>query len=190
MIEQYRKEIEDYIKTPTDITEHLLTIFDECLKIKPKVIVELGIRGGDSTRVLERIATIFSSDFTSVDISPNCYQSSYNQWKYIVSDSANKLMVNKVFANKKIDVLFIDTSHLYMQTLNELEMYTPLMNKESVMIFHDTFSANTDSRVGQAIEFYFKLEHQDWSKDFTIDDERFLLKNYSNNNGMAFIWLK
>src|SRR4051794_24576059 len=40
----------------TDISDHLQMLFFESLPLRPSLIVELGVRGGESTFVLERVA--------------------------------------------------------------------------------------------------------------------------------------
>jgi len=43
---------------------------------------------------------------------------------------------NNYFKNN-IDVLFIDTSHLYEHTINEIKLWFPLLNNKALFIFHD-----------------------------------------------------
>ncbi len=40
----------------TDISDHLLTLFAEAISVHPRLIVELGVRGGESTFAFERAA--------------------------------------------------------------------------------------------------------------------------------------
>lgn len=61
----------------TDINDHLVTLFVESLEIKPKLIVELGVRGGESTFVLERVAKLCGAKLVSVDIRDYSNVSSY-----------------------------------------------------------------------------------------------------------------
>ncbi len=51
-------EIKEHSLVRTDISDHLVSLFIESLSIKPKLIVELGVRGGESTFVLERVAKL------------------------------------------------------------------------------------------------------------------------------------
>ena len=45
----------------SDISDHLATIFSEAVAAKPRLIVELGVRGGESRYALERAARVTRS---------------------------------------------------------------------------------------------------------------------------------
>src|SRR5262245_46399091 len=63
------KEIEDRAaRKRTDISDHLATIFCEALAAHPRLIVELGVREGESRFVLERAAKVAGAFLLSVDI--------------------------------------------------------------------------------------------------------------------------
>ena len=105
----------------TDISDHLEVLFTQSLSLKPKLIVELGVRTGQSTFVFERVAKLCNSYLVSVDIEPQQSSSSWTKWSFIHEDDL-------IFADRfsqwckdhnlepKIDALFIDTSHEYTQT--------------------------------------------------------------------------
>jgi len=66
-------------------------------------------------------------------------------WTHFISDDCElgkKITLEHSWPNgipfKKIDLLFIDTSHEYKHTLRELEIWLPLMNKGAWILFHDT----------------------------------------------------
>ena len=46
--------------------------------------------------------------------------------------------VNKHNLQKTIDVLFIDTSHMYEHTKKEIECWFPFLSDNAIVIFHDT----------------------------------------------------
>ncbi|HEV2474762.1 MAG TPA: hypothetical protein VGS41_18945, partial [Chthonomonadales bacterium] len=61
-------EIEERRLRDTDISDHLPALFAEALSVQPGLILELGVRGGDSTFVLERVARLCGCALLSVDI--------------------------------------------------------------------------------------------------------------------------
>src|SRR5258708_5830513 len=61
-------QIEERRKLDTDISDHLPSLFAETVNARPELIVELGVRGGDSTFVLERAARFCNAHLISVDI--------------------------------------------------------------------------------------------------------------------------
>src|SRR6059058_4649927 len=52
----------------TDISSHLEALYVAGLAAHPRLIVELGVRGGESTFVFERVARRAGADLVSVDI--------------------------------------------------------------------------------------------------------------------------
>ncbi len=138
-------EREIYVRSlkRTDINDHLLTIYRESIEVKPSLIVELGVRGGESTFVFERVAKKFNSTLISVDIEDCSHITKYEKWFFIQSDDiefAKRFKDWCIERNIKpeIDILFIDTSHLYRHTKEEIKYWFPYLSKKSKVIFHDT----------------------------------------------------
>ena len=50
------------------VSKGRMTLFTEALSVHPSLIVELGVRGGESTFVFERVAKMCGSQLGSVDI--------------------------------------------------------------------------------------------------------------------------
>lgn len=128
----------------TDISDHLNTIYAVAMAKKPKVILELGTRGGESTRVLSHVAEKFNCRGYSVDLSeaPD-WLNKRSDWKHVVFDDTKfpqEISKNwpdgSTFAG--VDLLFLDTSHFYEHTLKELHLYWDLINPDGVLILHDT----------------------------------------------------
>lgn len=128
----------------TDISDHLNTIYAVAMAKKPKVILELGTRGGESTRVLSHVAEKFNGRGYSVDLSeaPD-WLNNRSDWKHVVFDDTKfpqEISRNwpdgSAFAG--VDLLFLDTSHFYEHTLEELQLYWDLINPDGVLILHDT----------------------------------------------------
>jgi cephalosporin hydroxylase len=105
-----------------------------------------------------------------------------------------------------INVLFIDTSHLYDHTVKEIAAWFPLLNDKALVIFHDTnldgkgyyrkdgkmeMNWNNDRGVTRAIEEYLNMpidEKTDFEKTIQRDDIKWTLKHYSNSNGLLLLW--
>ena len=76
--------------TVSDISDHLTTLFSETIKINPSLIVELGVRSGQSTRAFISASKYTHSKILSVDLD-SCedvqLQFKQNQnWHFIQSD--------------------------------------------------------------------------------------------------------
>ncbi len=192
-----REIVKKFASHPSDISEHLLRIYDTVITKSPKIIIELGVRTGRSTFVLSRAAQDVGATLTSVDIKDCSKYCNWDKWKFVkMSDLDFADMLKDI-----IDILFIDTSHAFKHTINELKKYLPKMNKEGIIIIHDTNIQNPrDKRtiealvkdkvnIGGAIDIIFNITGK-WNTNFTIDTENARIVNYANNNGMTYIFLK
>jgi cephalosporin hydroxylase len=189
----------------TDINDHLLSLFFESLNINPRLIVELGVRGGESTFVLERVARICGSTLVSLDIK-NCARiSSYEKWIFVRQDDIQFARRFKEWCEERgikpeIDVLFIDTSHLYEHTLSEIKHWFPFLAQKAKVFFHDTnlrrFFKRRDGSMGvgwnnrrgviRAIEDYFSRSFNE-TADFTATEKGWHIDHYAPCNGFIVL---
>ncbi|MEW6386417.1 MAG: class I SAM-dependent methyltransferase [Thermodesulfobacteriota bacterium] len=161
-------EIKARSRKRTSINEHLETLFLESLSLKPKLIVELGVGGGESTFVLARVARLCGSLLVSLDINDRSHVSDYPDWVFIQQDDvafAREFAgwCQKQGVEPRIDVLFIDTSHYFDHTLKEIEAYFPFLADHAKVFFHDTNLSN----------FFFR---EDGSLDIGWDNDRGVIR--------------
>jgi predicted O-methyltransferase YrrM len=166
--------LEIHMTKPTDIHEHLATLFMLTIEFNLKRIVELGTREGESTVALLQAAKQINGKVFSIDIDP-CLRAKrliqkYELQKYWEFTQADDL---KMKWSTPIDHLFIDTSHTFDQTLRELEKYEPYVRHGGIITMHDIVSSQG---VLSAITKY--LENR--------DDLAFY--KYFNNNGLGVIF--
>ena len=141
-----------------DIEEHLPFLRDVCYRVEAKIILELGTRFGNSTLAFLQAAQVLGAKVISIDIE-DCSKAGfgYPNWEY---HQMNDLDFE---INEDIDVLFIDTSHTFGQTLAELDKFAPKVKNGGVILLHDTI-ATPD--VYAAIKYYlshnpqYKFEHR------------------------------
>lgn len=127
----------------TDISSHLETIFLEGIRARPRLIVELGVRGGESTFVLEKVACRYQATLVSVDIEDYSLTTKYEKWHFVQEDD---LVFGEGFGSwcasqgldHQVDLLLVDTSHEYLHTLAEIRTWMPHLGARAVAIFHDT----------------------------------------------------
>jgi len=198
-------EIKQRSLVRSDISDHLETIFTESLAVNPKLIVELGVRGGESTYVFQRVAKICGSKLVSVDIE-DCEE-------VITGDVSEFVKADDIeFAGRfaewcgarghapVIDVLFVDTSHLYEHTLDELNHWLPFLAPRSKAIFHDSnlrpVYARRDGTLGEtwdnnravirALETFFETGF-DESRDFVDYRKGWLIRHQATCNGLTIL---
>jgi len=198
-------EVIRYSRVRSEISDHLVTLFTESLTVRPKLIVELGVEHGRSTFVFERVARLCKSKLISVDISDCSGISSYKDWVFVKRDDIELARGFEGFCRRlgiepRIDVLFIDTSHEFEHTLKEIEQWFPFLSEGSKAIFHDTnlgriyfrrdmsmgFGYNNRRGVIRALEAYFSRAF-DEKRDFTASEGGWLIRHYSNCNGLMIL---
>lgn len=128
------QKIQTEMKIDTDISSHLDTLFIKTIEMSPQKIVELGIRGGESSRIFGYAAKETGAKLIGVDIVPCTYPNG----SFVQSDDVAYAAVYKNTYGSDIDVLFIDTSHYYEHTVQEINAWFPLLSKSALVIFHDT----------------------------------------------------
>jgi cephalosporin hydroxylase len=121
----------------TDITAHLGILYSWARR--GGVMLELGVRSGNSTGALLAGAEAADSALISVDIEQpdvpgHWYDLPY--WKLIVGHDQDPAVAAQV--PSWIRLLFIDTSHQYADTIGELRLYGPRVAPGGVILLHDT----------------------------------------------------
>lgn len=177
-------------KKDTDISSHLPAIFCHTFLQKPEIIVEAGIRGGESTKPLYNAAQLCKSSLIGVDIDPAWARSTYNDMNALCLEMNDldfgTYYLASPYKDKKIDLIFIDTSHEYKHTLQEITVFVPLLGDNGALMFHDSnvtplersgyirLNGSWDGAPGnprgvpQAIKEYFELEFNEYTYCNTI----------------------
>jgi O-methyltransferase len=127
-----------------DISQHLITLALLIQEFDLKQIVEVGTRDGHSTVALLEAGKAIGSHVLSVDIEP-CPEAHRlieslglsNFWTF---KQRNALELHDAEIPEPIDLLFIDTFHLYSQTLAELRKFVKHLRPGSWIVLHDTVS--------------------------------------------------
>jgi cephalosporin hydroxylase len=165
-------------QNPSDISDHLVSLFVESFTARPKLIVELGVRGGESTFVLERVASLLKAKLISVDIEPCSKVCQYPGWMFVQKDDVQFAREFESYCAGKnitpeIDLLFIDSSHLYEHSVEEIRSWFPLLGQRAKVIFHDT----------NMREIYFK---KNGSVAFGWDNKRGVIRAIEERLGCRF----
>jgi cephalosporin hydroxylase len=189
----------------TDISDHLLTLFAEAASVHPRLIVELGVRGGESTFAFERAARLSDAHVLSVDLEDCEVQSSYPKWTFLKQNDVTFASQFPDWCSShqlspKIDVLFIDTSHLYQHTVEELRLWIPYLSAKSKMILHDTnmrrvyrradrslgLGWDNDRGVIRALEETLGTRFNE-AEDFVTVSGGWLIRHWAHCNGLTVL---
>lgn len=206
--DELKKSLIDYPQS-SDISDHLSTIFYHTLEAKPKLIVELGTRGGESTKALLAAAKIANCQVLSIDIE-DCSNVNivYNDhWNFVKDDDIefgkNKFVDWCKSKNLpiKADMIFIDTSHNIDHTIEEIDVWKNHLSENGSMMFHDTNMGkgvyarldgtvksgwNNDRGVIAGVENFLSTKY-DESKFFTDYRNGFLVRHYPYCNGFTVL---
>lgn len=128
--------------TPSDIFEHLPTFVELVAALNAEHVIELGTRSGVSTVAWLYGLKRTGGRLTSVDIADSPgrlgiddHDDVLDRWEFVQGDDTDPA----VFASLDMaDIVFIDTSHHYRQTLSELNLYRWKVRAGGVMVLHDT----------------------------------------------------
>lgn len=180
-----RNLVEERSKAYTDINDHLITIYDTVVNYKHPIILECGIRGGESSFAFKQAITDAGGVLYGIDI-VNCadaYAGSTGVFKIGQAKNAKTIFPNNI----AYDIIFLDTSHKYAETVDELNNLWPLLKLGGKFIFHDTNLTATykhldgaigatnapDDGVTRAVQEFFKISlQQDTISEYKTDQIR------------------
>jgi len=177
---------------------------------KPGLIVELGTRGAESTKAILAASSFYSAVLLSIDINPcddiELPQNIQYNWEFIQADDVEFGSKNFISWCKfkgldpVIDVLFIDTSHEYEHTKNEIGVWFQYLSKNGGVLFHDTnmgkIYRRLDNSLGlgwdnnrgvmKAIEEYLGKTF-DETKSFVDVEQDWLIRHYPYSSGLTLM---
>lgn len=199
------QNIQGIASSLTDIDEHLETMYVEGLLCRPRLIVELGVRGGKSTAVFEQVSEAYGSTIVSGDIDDCSRVSQNRRWHFFRDDDVHLAEMFPQHCRAlgilpEVDLLFVDTSHYYEHTVEEIRAWFPLLSSRAKVMFHDTnlrnvgprkdgcFQLGWDNQRGviRAIEEYLGT-HIDERKPCTDVVAGWLLRHWPNCNGLTIL---
>jgi len=198
-------EIKRRSLVPTDFNDHLVTMFVEAVGMNPSLIVELGVRGGESTFVFDRVARLCRSKLVSVDIDDCADVMEGTTTTFVQSDDVAFAQRFKEWCTERdiqpnIDVLLIDTSHLYDHTVEEIRHWFPLLSSHAKVFLHDTnlkdvytradgtkgLAWDNDRGVIRALEDYLGKSF-DETHNFVDFKSGWLIRHYHYCNGLTIL---
>lgn len=148
-------------------------IYEMAVKLYPKGnFIELGSWFGKSTCFMAELIKEQNLDinFFAIDLFENYVVEDKGENVYfkflknmIESDVANKVIPIKsktqdaavLFADKSIDFIFVDASHLYQEVFDDLTLYYPKLKDNGTIGGHDY-----NGEVAQAVNDFFKGKKQ------------------------------
>lgn len=127
-----------------DSDKHTMTLFGMVLSLKPRKILELGVREGHTTLPILCAARECAAVVHSVDIEHttfNCPEELSLNWLFFKMD-AIKYLESAVANNEKYDIIYIDDWHSYDHVKRELELIDKISDPNTVILLHDLMYTN------------------------------------------------
>lgn len=184
--ELIKKNFELAISTPSDINEHINTLYN--LAKECNHITEMGVRNVVSTWafMLRNPETLIGIDLYN-NMSVSNAELIYPKWQFKRADTT-KITIDET------DLLFIDTLHIYSQLKKELILHANKVKK--YIVLHDTTTYGfidepTSWQTPEIMENY-KLDEKKGLQpaiiEFLNDNPEWILyKEYTNNNGLTIL---
>lgn len=135
MTDQLEADYVRYCTETSDIYVHLPTFVHLVKEADAKHVIELGTRTGLSTVAFLYGLRETGGHLTSIDLDEQPDIGDHDHWTFIQGDDLDPDITSSL---PPADIVFIDTSHFYEQTLRELHVYRWLVKPGGVILLHDT----------------------------------------------------
>lgn len=152
-----RNDVLNLASKSSDINEYLMSLYNIPLQIKAKTILEIG--AGVSTVAFTAAANALGAEFYSIDMCEGAIDRAYPRAKELFDKEPRCHLIigddMEIFKtwDKKLDVLFLDSTHFYEQTKKELATWPKKVGAGGVFIMHDTaHETGTGMGCRQALE--------------------------------------
>jgi cephalosporin hydroxylase len=178
--DQLRRALAGY-EAASDISDHLSAIFFFAAAAHPRLVVELGTRGGQSTRALLAAVACTDGHVLSIDVD-DCSQidvgGNRDRWTFMQADDVQFAADFPSWCEQRglppvVDVLFVDTSHLLQHTRDEIAGWFPRLAADATVLFHDTNMTDPLIRL-------------DGSQAWTWDNERGVIQAVEEHVGRRY----
>jgi GT2 family glycosyltransferase/predicted O-methyltransferase YrrM len=168
-------------KTPSDINEHLPTLYRVATEMGAKNVIELGTRTGVSTVAWCHAMDATGGHVWSVDITDRLVFK-HPALTFVLGDDLDDATLAQL--PEQADIVFVDTLHSYEQTAAEIATYKSRVRPGGCMVFHDTAVEVHEHLPPGQPPFPTQLAVDEW-----VDADNLALERWDNNNGLSVVWL-
>ena len=178
-------EIQGWSIKPAQVKEEIEILLSKVSDIKAEAMLEIGTFNGGTLYLFARIINS-TSEIISLDMPGGKFGGGYEKFKipfftnfargnqkiYLIRANSHLpsslQKVENILKGKEIDFLFIDGDHSYNGVKKDFEMYSPLVRKGGLIVFHDICNhpAGTECDVSSFWnEIKHSYKHQEIIKD-------------------------
>ncbi len=139
---------------PDSINEHLPVFVSLVLELNAQKVIELGV-GGPADGGHSTVAWLYGLAQTgghlwSVDLQDAPFEAA--GWTFIQGNDQNPAILAALPGS--VDIVFIDASHDYDETVNELELYGARVRPGGRIVLHDTASTPRGPKTSRSRRAY------------------------------------
>lgn len=149
---------------PLQVEEELASLLGDVKALKPATVLEIGTAQGGTLYLWTRMARE-DALVVSVDLPGGKFGGGYSRLRTPIyrrfararqtlhllransHDPATFSEVKELFGARPIDLLFIDGDHTYEGVKQDWEMYSPLVRRGGLIVFHDISGNYDDTEV-------------------------------------------
>ena len=160
----------------TDMGVHMPALVQHVENAEAQVVIELGTRYGASTiafmYALSEWGQLYSVDCSFPVTDPETGIELLNSqgplgcvpyWVFLLGYDTSDMILDAL--PDKCDILFIDTNHVYEETLVELKLYAPRVNPGGRILLHDTSLETTGNAVTPQPPFPVRTAVQEFCEE-------------------------
>jgi predicted O-methyltransferase YrrM len=143
-----------------DMRSHEFFLYSFVRGLKPKRVLEIGVRSGVSTLAMTTAIADggFDCDYHICDIDPACLQLKLPILTIPHITSSDNLAEEWKLGKSLIDLLLIDGCHEYSQVYKDFIHFLPFINTGGFVLFHDTNPSEQDKNPNMCWDAYKILE--------------------------------
>lgn len=165
----------------SDIRGHLQRLHDLVVELDAKQVLELGVNTGVSTIALLAGVERTNGQCHSCELArprPRPEVWSHPRWHLRIGDDLGLVDRHREVLGT-VDLLFVDTSHTYRQTVAELKAYVDLVRPGGAIALHD------------CCEYPDQQRAQNHFTRWIEEKGRPIMKreHYTHDNGLSILWL-
>lgn len=165
---------------PSDIQAHLPRFVALCENLDAQRVLELGVRTGVSTIAWLEGLRRTGGHLWAVDVEPCPIE--HAQLTFIRGDDCDQAVLDQI--PDDLDLIFVDTSHLYSHTQREIELYLPKLAPGGAILFHDTAVERFDHHPDDEIPFPVRTAVQE-----AADEGGWELDYFDDSHGLTVCWV-
>jgi len=180
VLKNYKEIVSTSNINDSDVSSHLPTLFVYTVLQKPNDIIEAGVSWGVTTKIFYKSSQITHSRLIGIDCMQHCssvYDNLNNAKFCCMDDLKFPEYYKKKLKGNKSDLIFIDTSHTYKQTMSEIKCFLDILAKNGIMLFHDSNVTPLKNNT-----MYFRINNTFGEAHGNTKGVTFALKNYFNIN--------